>query len=315
MFNKIIWFPLAIVWHQSKNMIMHTHLKLSAFIASLCLMFSCNQANQQAPLSSADSVALPTVVPTSATFDNSSATSKDSTQFTNSTPTRPAWNQLLIRNAELTLNVKSASLFVSKIYRSTEGVGGFVLSENQTSSNKDIQTDMTIKVPVQRFDEVINQLCSGEVQVVEKSVSTTDVGTEMVDTKTRLENQKLLRNRYQTLLASAKTRTEVVELQQQVDQIQEQIDIALGRINYLTHQTSYSTIHIMLHQTIAGSIGNGNGFVDKIATAFVNGAGLLTGLLIGLATIWPLILVGIIIVFGYKWRKNKKQEVVSLKHG
>jgi hypothetical protein len=189
------------------------------------------------------------------------------------------------------------------------------LSENQTTSNEDIHTDITIKVPVQRFDAVLNQVCSYDVQVVEKTVSTSDVGTEMVDTKTRLENQKLLRNRYQSLLAEAKTRSEIIELQQQVDQIQEQIDIALGRINYLSHQTAYSTLHINIHQTVAGSITNGNGFIDKMAAALSTGAGLLSGLLIGLATIWPLILVGTILIFGYKWRKNKKQDVVSLKHG
>ncbi|MFM2360483.1 MAG: hypothetical protein RLY16_2476, partial [Bacteroidota bacterium] len=112
---------------------MRKHFHLFATFASLWFLISCNQANQQAPLNAADSVALPTVNTIQTEVAKPNGSQGDSANPTHLANVRPVWNQLLIRNAELTLQAKSASILVSKIYQSTESAGGFVLSENQTT--------------------------------------------------------------------------------------------------------------------------------------------------------------------------------------
>jgi hypothetical protein len=41
---------------------------------------------------------------------------------------------------------------------------------------------------------------------------------------------------------------EILQVQQEINSIQEQMESASGRINYLSHQSAYSTIHLQYFQ-------------------------------------------------------------------
>ena len=73
------------------------------------------------------------------------------------------------------------------------------------------------------------------------------------------------------------------------------MESASGRINYLSHQSAYSTINLTFYQPIAGYIPSNDGpvFSTRIIDAFKNGLQFIIEIFIGLVSIWPLFLVAI----------------------
>ena len=80
----------------------------------------------------------------------------------------------------------------------------------------------------------------------EKKITSEDVTTEVIDTRSRLEAKKQVRLRYLDLLKQAKNMEEILSVQSEINGIQEQIESAAGRMEYLQHSSSFSTIHLTL---------------------------------------------------------------------
>ncbi len=181
--------------------------------------------------------------------------------------------------------------------------------EEQTLSEEKTETSITIKVPVAQFESMMNALPTDEGKVMEKKISTDDVTGQVVDTKSRLESKKQMRLKYLEFLKESKNMAEVLQVQNEIDGIQEQIEAAAGRISYLTQQTAFSTINLTFYQPTAGftpSSDKAPGFLDRIGAAFKTGASWMGDLLVGLMSVWPLVLAALAILMGWKVVRRKK---------
>lgn len=95
---------------------------------------------------------------------------------------------------------------------------------------------------------------------------------------------------------------DILEVQKEINAIQEDIEAGSGRVEYLNHQAAYSTINLIYFQYINGS-NQGNetpGFYTKLKEAFSEGGTIITGFLLFIVTIWPLLLVAFMIWFFIK---------------
>ena len=158
-------------------------------------------------------------------------------------------------------------------------------------------------MPVDQFDNAVNDLVKDVKEVNERQVNSQDVTSEYVDSKSRLEAKKQVRLRYLELLRQAKNMSEILEVQKEINEIQEEIEMVTGRINYLGHSSAMSTIHFTYFQELKPGIDNKEpGFIDKFKTAIVNGWYWIGEIVIAFAAIWPvlLFLAGIIYFFKRK---------------
>ena len=229
----------------------------------------------------------------------------DSTKIENKNPepaTHIDWDKKIIKTATLKFEVKDFKTYSSNIYKTVKQFGGYIADENQNTTEEKLESSVTIRVPVDQFENMMNSLPGTDVKVVERKITTEDVTGEVVDVKSRLEAKKQIHQRYLDFFKQAKNMEEVLQVQSEINGLQEAMESAAGRVNYLTHQSAMSTIHLTFYQPLEGfnSGDTSPSFLNRISDAFKTGAVWLGNILVGLISIWPLILVVALGVFLFK---------------
>ena len=143
----------------------------------------------------------------------------------------------------------------------------------------------------------------------EKRVTSEDVTTEFVDTRSRLESKKQVRLRYLDLLKQARNMEEILSVQSEINGIQEEIESASGRIEYMSHSSSFSTINLTFFQVLdEKAVDNEKpSFATKIGSAFRSGWQWIGELSVAIVSIWPLLLLFFAVFVFYK--RTKKQKI------
>ena len=219
------------------------------------------------------------------------------------------WDKKIIKIATLKLELKDYKVYNEQIRKSVKQFGGYIAQEEQTQSDERIENTVTIKVPVEQFEEAMNSLPAANAKVIERKVTSEDVTNEYVDVKSRMASRKQVLNKYLDFLKQAKNMEEILQVQNEINEIQENIESAAGRAEYLSHSASFSTINLTYYQLINGAVisDNTSSFFYKLKDAFKNGLSWIGEIVIVLASIWPLMLIILTGVFMYK--KFRKQAV------
>lgn len=207
---------------------------------------------------------------------------------------KPDWDKKIIKTASVNLEVKDYSSYYSSTREKVKNMGGYIAQEEQSQSGYKIENLMIIKVPVDQFDNAVTQLSAGVQKINERKISSQDVTMEMVDTKSRIEAKKQVRQRYIDLLGQAKNMEEILNVQSEINGIQEEIESATGRIQYLGHSSVFSTINLTYYQVLNSSAKDTEkanpSFGEKVKGAFHTGWEIVSNLFIVIITIWPLLL-------------------------
>lgn len=203
------------------------------------------------------------------------------------------WDKKIIKTAHLKIEVKDFKSYNEKMHQTIKQFGGYIAEEEQHLSDEKSETVITIKVPVAQFEDMMNQLPGGDVKVMERKITSEDVSGQVVDTRSRLEAKKQMRLKYLDFLKQSKNMEEVLQVQNEINGIQEEIESASGRVNYLSQQSAFSTIHLTFYQPMAGykPEPESPSFSTRIGSAFKAGGSWIGELFIGLISIWPLLLV------------------------
>jgi len=216
------------------------------------------------------------------------------------------WDKKIIKTANLNLEVKDYNIYNTSLREKLKQFGGYIAQEEQSQSEYKIENIITIKIPVAQFDDAVNSISSNAKELHEKKITSEDVTTEVIDTRSRLEAKKQVRLRYLDLLKQAKNMEEILSVQSEINGIQEQIESAAGRMEYLQHSSSFSTIHLTFYQVLNGAAIDSDKptFSTRITNAFRFGWNWVGELSIGVISIWPLLLAVVGIIILYK-RSNK----------
>ena len=206
----------------------------------------------------------------------------------------PDWDKKIIKTANIKLELKDFNSYNTSIHKNIKAYGAYIAAEEQVQNEDRIENVVTIKVPVLQFEELMNSFNSPGVKVINRRISTEDVTGEVVDTKARIDAKKQVRESYMSLLRQSKNMKEILQVQNEISSIQEELETAAGRVNYLSNQSSYSTIHLVYYQYVNGATGENteHGFFTKLQQAFSNGGYIISSGVLLLVTIWPLLLFG-----------------------
>lgn len=218
------------------------------------------------------------------------------------------WDKKIIKTADIKLELQDYGNYNKTIHSNLKNYGAYIAKEEQSQLNGLLQNTVTIKVPADRFDDLVNSFNGDGITVIEKKINTEDVTADYIDGKARLEAKKQVREQYLQLLKQAKNMKDVLTVQQEINNIQEEIESVNGRINYLSHQAAYSTINLNYYQFLFGKnpINDHPTFITKIYDAFKDGFSLIGNLSIFIVTIWPLIVAAMIVLIICKKKYLKK---------
>lgn len=203
------------------------------------------------------------------------------------------WDKKIIKTASIQLQLNDYKKFNTNIHASLKGFGAYIADEKQTENDFRIENSVTIKVPVDQFDNLVNSFSGDGIKVTEKNISSDDVTGEVVDTKARMQAKMAVRDKYLELLKQAKNMNEILQVQGEINSIQEDIEASGGRVNYLQHASAYSTVNLDYFQYINGGSANDEkpDFFTKLSRAFSTGTSVITNLILFCISIWPIILI------------------------
>jgi hypothetical protein len=216
------------------------------------------------------------------------------------------WDKKIIKTANITMELKDFNAFDNNIHKNLRSYGAYVSEENQNNTDYKLSNVLSIKVPVDQFENLVNSLSGTGVTLVSKNITTDDVSGETIDIKARVEAKKQVRDRYLALLKQAGNTKDLLAIQQEVNGVQEQIESANGRVNYLVHQAAYSTIHLTYYQLLTGISEKDitPPFFARLGTAFAESFGVVSNLLLFVVYCWPLWVVLITAFLLYKKRRQ-----------
>lgn len=220
----------------------------------------------------------------------------------------PGWDKKIIKTAHVTLELDDYTAYNNAIHAKLKSYGAYMAQEQQNQTDAQIINDITIKVPVDKFDDLMNSLSGDGIKVLEKNISAEDVTGEVVDTKARMEAKKQVRDRYLDLLKQAHTMKDILEVQEEINSIQEDIESSASRVDYLVHASAYSTINLKYFQYLNGTTAQDvePTFFSELSRAFKDGVSVISNLLLFVISIWPVIIGGIILTLYFKRWKLKK---------
>lgn len=220
----------------------------------------------------------------------------------------PDWDKKIIKTAQVSLELKDFNAYNKGLHQGLKAYGAYIAQEEQALTDGAMQNTITIKVPVDRFEDLMNSFSGDGIKLLEKKIATEDVTDEVIDTKGRIETKKQVRQQYMELLRQAKNMKDILEVQSEINGITEEVEAAGGRVQYLTHQAAYSTIHLKYFQYINGTkpMDETSGFLAQLKEAFKSGGNAIANIALFLMNIWPVIVVLGIGYIVLKRRNNKK---------
>jgi len=239
--------------------------------------------------------------------------------------------RMVIKNAELAIITVDPAVSMDEIGKMAENMGGFVVSSNlyqRTLNNgaKVPQANITVRVPVERLDEALEQIKSGAVEVESENTSGQDVTQEYTDLQSQLRNLEAAEAQLMEIMEEATKTEDVLSIYNELVYKREQIEIIKGRMQYYEQAAALSKIDISITadeavQPIQVGGWQPSGVAKEAIEALVQALQFLVnagiwlvlcvlpvGLLIGL----PLFFIGRFVIRARKRRKAVKQMETNL---
>lgn len=157
--------------------------------------------------------------------------------------------RLIIYTGNISLIVKDTNVAVQDITALAENVGGYVAEANIYHQEDVPRGEMTLRVPAETYQQVLQQLRQMAVRVESEHSGTQDVTEEFVDLEARKANLERTEAALQELLQTRQKtgRTEdILEVYRELTNVRGQIEQIQGRLNYLSRSAALSTIHVTL---------------------------------------------------------------------
>lgn len=155
-------------------------------------------------------------------------------------------DRLVIQDTSLAMQVENVSTSVDAIESIATQNGGFMVHANVNSPGQKASGNITIRVPVEARNQVVENIKSLGIKIVSESVMGTDVTDQYEDISAKLQTLESTRDRFQEILDSATEVEDILEVQRELINIQSQIDSLNGRRQYLENSARLTLIAVSL---------------------------------------------------------------------
>lgn len=154
--------------------------------------------------------------------------------------------QLIIRTGTLEIVVESTEETMDAIIALANESGGWVVSSSVFQSGQAKAGRITIRVPVDTFDDAMQQIEALAIEVQSSGSEGEDVTEEYVDLQARLENLEATADRVRSFLEEADDVEEALAVNAELSRLEGEIESLRGRIQYLEQSAAFSTITVHL---------------------------------------------------------------------
>jgi hypothetical protein len=187
-------------------------------------------------------------------------------------PEQQKGDRKLIRNGEMTIEVKSVGGALTSLEQIVRSIGGQSTNQLERQNEYGARTaSITWLVPAARLDAAINAVRAlGEPKLL--SFKTEDVTTGYFDTKVRIDTQQQLEKQLVALLARSSNRlSDLLEIEREVALVRQEIDQLEVHIRMWDNQIAMSSVVITLTEPAPIAARTGGPFATLIASFGVAG--------------------------------------------
>jgi hypothetical protein len=225
-------------------------------------------------------------------------------------PEQQKGDRKLIRNGEMSFEVKSVEAALTSLGQMVRSIGGQSTNQVERQNEYGARTaSITWLVPAERLDAAIAAVRAlGKPQVL--SFKTEDVTSRYFDVNVRIATQKQLERQLVALLQRASNRlSDLLEIEREVARVREEIDRLEGHIRLWDNQIAMSSVEITLTEPAPIAASTGGPFKTLIASFGVAGENFVltvAGLIAASGSMLPvvLLLAGFAWLVGRAWRRR-----------
>jgi hypothetical protein len=226
----------------------------------------------------------------------------------------PNMSEKVIRKANLQIQIKKKK-FEEAYEKATAIVSekrGYISSSRTSATGGRITGgELVIRVPASRFDDLMKSLKGlGKIQGME--VSSEEVSQEYVDLKSRLRNWRAQEAVMLDLMRRAKTISDSVTIQNNLQEIQMEIEQISGRLQYLDDRVGYSEINLSLNEPQVVPVKGSPGIKTALKNALEASIAVISTMIVLIGYLLPLLIVGALIFVANKQiRKRATAKIMN----
>lgn len=279
--------------------------KLYLFI--LVILFSCNDHYQNNEMISADAALVS--IPDEKEMNQPLPPPSHNESQKGSEP--KLISNKIIKKGRLEIEVGDIHKSQKTILENLKKTSAYNESEFFSNTEEQEILRMTIRVPNQNFDALLQSFGNDIGNVISKNIGTEDVTEEYTDVAIRMENKLTYLEKYRELVKKSTSTKDILEIQEKIRGLEEEIESSKGRLKFIDDRVKYSTLELTLiknkpRNSVTSKIGFGSQFGDSLAQGWNN----FVGFILGLISFWPfLLIIPFIIILIRKWRKRNRTKV------
>jgi hypothetical protein len=156
----------------------------------------------------------------------------------------------VVKTGEIALVVRDrgVSPTLSAVQRAAKAQGGYIASSSTQEYGDTPSGEVTIRVPVDRFEDLVAAVRSLDAEVRTATSTGKDVTAEYADVEAQLRTLRAARERFLDILSRTRTIGEILTVQQRVDAVSSQIDRLEGSRKLLASQSDLSTLTVSVSE-------------------------------------------------------------------
>jgi hypothetical protein len=217
------------------------------------------------------------------------------------------------------LEVKEVGASFEEVGRVATAAGGFVASSSMSNQSETQVASMTIRVPMDRYQDVLRELRGLGQKVVSEDSKSSDVTAEYTDLGSRLRNLEATELQLLNLLGRATTINEILQVQDRLNSVRAEIEQVKGRMALLDRLIDLATIavHLQPVPVVANGGGDGGRIGEEISQAWDESIEFLTDVAAGVLSVivfaWWIPIVGIpALLIGSRLLRNRPQRLEAV---
>ncbi len=172
-------------------------------------------------------------------------------------PPSPETVRMIVRTAELTLQVSDVKAVMEQVAEATTASGGFLGASRLWREGESDRASMTVRVPAARLDATLGRLRALAVRVDNASVTGEDVTRQAVDLSAQLVNLRATEIELRALLVTVRQRTQkasdVLEVHAELSRVRGEIEQRTAELQTLTQLAALSTITLDLRPDVVAT--------------------------------------------------------------
>ena len=200
----------------------------------------------------------------------------------------------IIRSGSLDLHVEEVDTSYHRVQQIATSAGGFVADSTFTGSDDQQRATLTVRVPADRFQSVVDELRDLAIEVRSVSTSAQDVTEEVTDLQSTLRNLRAVEAQYIELLSRANEIRDVLQVQEHLNSVRGQIERVEGRTQMLEDLAELATLTVSLRPATEATVappagGIGQAISDAWAASLRSIEAVATVVLVAIVYSWWLL--------------------------